>query len=113
MSVQARIELERRIVKQVLKSAIAQGYEVSAYYDLGCSEEAVSKTTDTAKLMSELFATDEQAIVLHKPNQTAPTIGWVQFVYGNDGYDVIHDHSANENTETVLQAALALADKYA
>ena len=40
-------------------------------------------------------------------------LGWVWFVYGNDGYDVISDYTANEKIEALMVNVNKLADKYA
>lgn len=106
--VKFRRKVEYAIVEKVIECCIDAGYHVKAFYDLGCDEEATNKTQDLEKLMGEMFATDEQAIeVWVKDADTR--LGWVQFVYGNDGFDVIHDHTTNLD-ETIKPACL-LASK--
>ena len=49
-----------------------------------------------------MFSTDEDTLVLHVKEsgdeyslKIYKRIGWAQFTYGNDGYDVLSDHTAN------------------
>ena len=99
-----RQQLEVRIVKAVVREALKQGYSLSV--DDG--EEHHAYTTDQQTLYKQLMETDEDYLHLLKD---ATHVGWIRFVYGNDGWDVICDYSANDATESVLIPANKIADK--
>jgi len=111
MSVKLRQELERRIVTQVIESALAAGYQLSV--DDG-EEITVKRSIDKEKVLTAMFTTDEDRLWFHKPEDKGTVdarFGWVYFIYGNDGYDVVNDYTTN--LEEVMKEANALADKYA
>jgi hypothetical protein len=106
MNVSTRKEMERAIVQQVVASALAAGYALSV--NNGGDEPEISPTTDQKLVMDTLFATDDEHLLFIKDGRE---VGWVYFVYGNDGWDVINDYTTN--LESVLEQADALADQYA
>lgn len=110
MSIKLRQELERRIVEQVIDSALQAGYQLSV--DDG-EEITVRRSVDRGTILAAMFTTDEDRLIFHKTD-TKPfhgSDGWVFFVYGNDGYDVVNDYTTN--LEEVMTAANKLADDYA
>ena len=115
MNVNLRQKIERNIVEQVVRSAIEAGYELSV--DDG-EEITLKRSRDRAAVMKAMFTADEDTLWVHRPEDNDPTddghwrhgFGWVYFVYGNDGHDVICDHTTN--LEDLLKRASALADKY-
>ena len=61
-----------------------------------------------------MFTTDEDKLLFYKQEDIGTVnalYGWVFFVYGNDGYDVVNDYTIN--LESVMKEANELADKYA
>ena len=55
------------------------------------------------------MATDEETIFFNKgPHK----VGAVKLVYGNDGWDVIADHSISYEVHEILEPAFDLATKY-
>jgi hypothetical protein len=46
---------------------------------------------------------------LHRRFDTRRSFGWVRFIYGNDGWDVINDYTTN--LEPVIAGVNALAEK--
>lgn len=101
-----RLKMERAIVKQVIASLIDAEYEVQAFYDLSGDDVASPVTSDKDIAINNMFETNEASLQVFSKGIN---IGWVQFVYGNDGYDVIHDYTTN--LDTALQAALDICDK--
>jgi hypothetical protein len=110
MSVKLRQELERRIVTQVIDSALAAGYQLSV--DDG-EEITVKRSVNKEEILAAMFTTDEDRLHFSRPGDTNlnELSGWVYFVYGNDGYDVVNDYTTN--LEEVMKLANELADKYA
>ena len=103
MSVKLRQELERRIARTIIQDAIEQGYTL----DVNDSEETTLKgSTDVKAILKAMFTTDEDYLILHRGKEQ----GWIRFVYGNDGWDVVNDYTVN--LEDVMTSANKLADKY-
>jgi len=105
--VRARIAIETRIVKKTVADLLAKGYEL-AVHD---GEEWHKRTTDAAKLHKALMETDQDRLFVYKadgPKGRRDWFGWVFFVYGNDGWDVINDYTTN--LEADLTEVNALAD---
>jgi hypothetical protein len=54
-----------------------------------------------------MFKTDQEHIRVFRDNEQ---IGWVFFVYGNDGWDVVNDYTTN--LEFIMQCANKIADQH-
>ena len=69
--------------------------------DNGGDDEEQITCTDTKEVMASIRQTDEEHMFFVHPD--SPKMSWVFLVYGNDGYDVIADHSLslNEMIETL------------
>ncbi len=103
MLVEERQKIEREIVTAVVKSALENFYSV-AVYD---GETETKPSNDVEQVLAGMFATDEELLVIYDHKSQA---GWVSFVYGNDGYDVIHDYSLK--IDHILVEAQKIADRY-
>lgn len=110
MDIKQRQTLERRIVRAVANDALKQGYTVTVYDGQGPDTLALDKSTRLADIMAAIMSTDEDLMVFHKDGKRA---GVVYFVYGNDGYDVICDHTANDATYAIIKRADEIARKAA
>ena len=64
----------------------------------------VTRSTNSREILDAMMTTDEDFLLLHKGEGS----GWVRFVYGNSGWDVICDYTMD--LETVMAGASALAD---
>ena len=69
-------------------------------------EVTLKPTTDVGSILEAMFTSDEEYMFVHS-SDTGERVGFVRFIYGNDGWDVINDYSA------CLEQALAQADKLA
>ena len=105
MNLHKRQENERRIYSRIVKDAIASGFNVSVYDG---EEYALEHSTKYADIMAAGFSTDEDALVIYNGDQR---LGFVHLIYGNCGWDVIHNYTATDTIETLLAGANALADK--
>lgn len=103
--VRMRQAVEAKIVKAVVKEALRHGYSLRV--DDGERLHVITKTAQTA--LDALMETDEDTLFLYRGSQR---VGWVRFVYGNDGWDVISDYSANPETELVLIPANKISKRY-
>lgn len=107
MSVKMRQEVERKIAKAVIDSAIQAGY----YIDVDDREETVLRSSrDADAVLSAMFTTDEDKLYLSHQENDVSYEGWVYFVYGNDGWDVVNDYTTN--LEPIMTEANRLADYY-
>jgi hypothetical protein len=87
---QKRMATERSIATAVVKALLAAGFAIEV--DNGGDEPEVAKTTDKKAILKGLFLCDDERLYVYN-NERA--IGWVYFVYGNDGWDVINDYTVN------------------
>lgn len=92
-----RQDAEYAVISAFVKTALKAGHTLGVYD----GEELVLKYSSSYKsVMSAIMSTDEDYIFVYPVGaQSGPRIGWVRLVYGNDGPDVISDHSANLGNE--------------
>lgn len=120
MSVKMRIEVERKIVGQFIRDAIAAGYRLAVSLNRGYDiDEMVLGSRDYDKIMDEAFAGDDCHIFVQPADGpitehgTVVSLGYVYCVFGNDGWDVISDYADNDLIEGLLIGANVLSDQYA
>ena len=89
-----RLGIERRVVRRVVSDLLNAGYVLNVSYGEG--PELDSYTGNARTILAALQECDEE-VLLAVPAPETPDLphGWVLFVYGNDGYDVIADHTVN------------------
>ncbi len=107
-----RRRIEREICEAVVTDALAAGYGLSLQAD---GEEFEAPTFDGKAIMSTLMDVDDAYLILHQKPLPTTTLGtdsegWVRFVFGNSGYDVISDYTTN--LETLLARADSIANRY-
>ena len=107
MSLQERQAIERRIIERLVTDAIAAGFSVSV--DDG-GETTVDRSRNLDEIMAAVMTTDEDHIFFHQEGRKT-AFGWARLIYGNDGWDVIADHTDNEAMRTLVAGASALADQ--
>ena len=98
MSVKMRQEVERKIAAAVIADALVAGYVISV--DNG--DEETKPMADFQLIIDAMFMTDEDRLYIWKAGQR---FGWVSFIYGNDGWDVINDYTVN------LESIMGTANK--
>lgn len=97
--------VENQIIKRVIKDALAAGYDLTVFDG---EEFTLEHSRDAKAVFAALKTTDDDSLRFSKYGSA---VGFVHFVYGNDGFDVISDYSDNAKTEAILAGAIALADK--
>jgi hypothetical protein len=90
MSVKMRQEVERKIATAAIQSLLQAGFALSV--DNGGDEYELSHSTDQTAILKAMFLCDEDRLYVEKESKT---FGWIYFVYGNDGWDVISDYTVN------------------
>ncbi|EJG5711709.1 hypothetical protein NAE02_002514 [Salmonella enterica] len=106
MKVELRQMIERAIAREAIKGLLADDFKISVFDG---EQTTLKDSTDAAAIEAAMFTTDEDQ--LHVAHQHVDEKGWVLFIYGNDGHDVIADHTTN--LEMSLKGATELADKIA
>ena len=108
MNVETRQKIERQIARKTAKDLIAAGYSVAVFDG---EEIALEASTDVRAIMAAMFSTDEDYLFAMTPSEDGKMkrAGWVRFIYGNTGFDVINDYTTN--LETALTETNALADR--
>jgi hypothetical protein len=107
MSVRMRQEIERKIAIALINAAIKAGYKISV--NNGGEDNEIEPTTDAAKVLKAMFATDDEYLLFFK-GSAKQHFAWAWFVYGNDGYDVISDYTTN--IEHLMPEPNLIADYY-
>lgn len=108
MKVEQRQMIERAIAREAIRGLLADGFKVSVFD----GEETVLKDSiDPAAIVAAMFSTDEDQFHVQRGAGAGTEKGWVLFIYGNDGHDVIADNTVN--IEPSLKGATELADKIA
>jgi len=110
MDIKQRQTLERRIVRAVATDALKRGYTVTVDDGSGPDALALRQSSRLADIMAAIMSTDEDLISFYEHGKR---VGAVYFVYGNDGYDVICDHTANDAIYAVIKRADEIARKAA
>lgn len=93
-----RIAAEKMIAHFIVNRAISSGYSISVYD----GEEMVTKfNSDREAVKKFLFGTDEDTLIINSGKQG---LGRIELVYGNDGLDVVHDHSTHPAVMEIMKA---------
>lgn len=116
MNIETRQRIERQIVRQLVKDALAQGYRLAVSLERGYDvDEMLLGSTNVSEIMKAAFAGDEAHLFVQPAtgnvveNGQVISNGWVYIVLGNDGYDVISDYTTN--LESLLFDTSRLAER--
>lgn len=88
MSVKMRQIVEKEICTAVVDALLKAGFRISV--DNGDDETNAFSSKPT--IIKHMFLTDDERLYVYLAGKC---FGWVYFVYGNDGYDVISDYTIN------------------
>jgi hypothetical protein len=100
-----RVEIERAIVERLVSDALFfHGYSVS--HSDG-EALAVERSRDIRPIMAQLHSDDEESLTFHDAD--GHRVGAVSLVYGNGGYGVLADHTANDQMTALVAGAKRLA----
>lgn len=106
MSASLRIACEKKIAEFCIKALIKAGYSMKVFD----GEEVVTgKLKAPIKTLNAMFSTDEDILMVFKDDEPEQ-FGFVSFIYGNDGFDVIHDYSTN--LEPVMKSVCEYAETF-
>ena len=115
MEIENIARIENIIVKTIIQDALDLGYSIIHHNGEDDTisvkpEEDREKTVDA--IMQEVRQCDEEYLIFYDDRIKRRRVGEVFLVYGNDGYDVICDHTDNEEMDRILAGANELASKY-
>jgi hypothetical protein len=96
-----RIRIEGKIVGTVVREGLKRGWTVSVY---DSEEWTLKRSTDRLAIMDALFTTDMDTIRFRDAEDN--NMGFVFFVYGNSGYDVINDYAAGGPVEEMMEEVI-------
>jgi hypothetical protein len=101
--------VEKEIATAVVVALLNEGFTLAVDNGDNNGKEYEIVSRIATRVVTALFETDEAhlyAVKDHKP------IGWVYFVYGNDGWDVISDYTTNLTKFIESGAVATIVDKY-
>lgn len=111
--IRQRILVERAIIRRAVRDILAA--EDGAYCISVNDGEAwpVKRSRDLDTIMANIGQCDEESIRIRRVDSPAGTVssGNLYFVYGNDGWDVIADHTDSPLVHELLTGANELADE--
>lgn len=94
-----RINVERQIVERVVDNLLGAGFWL-AVNDQGGDDDIRPEVPTAVRelIFKELMETDDDFLAVYStPGEPLP-MGWVRFVYANDGWEVINDYTTNLDT---------------
>jgi hypothetical protein len=97
---------ERLIAKQCIADLLAAGFKITVNDG---EDDVLVLSTDPEAILKVMFSADEDQFYVTRTHEGKTQNGWVRFIYGNDGYDVIND--CPTNLEEVLTKTEALCDE--
>ena len=107
--IDARRAVERAIVEMVIDDALSLGYTIRI-------DEMQTRSTDKTVLLENIMAMDEDVLFFLRPctpeddvQSGFKRVGFAHFVYGNDGWDALADHTDNEIVRAIVSRANAHA----
>ena len=108
MTPERRGEIECEIVTKIVETALSKDLILEVRNG---ERSAEIRSNIREDILKKMFQTDMERIEFYTKLGGA-RLGWIYFVYGNDGYDVIVDYTSNELTESIIEFVQPLVDKY-
>jgi hypothetical protein len=97
-----RHEMEAAIVRNAVYELLDHGFLLCV--DNGGDDYEINRSDDGEAVLAELMNTDDDRLIAIRADKI---FGWVHFVYGNDGYDVICDMTISLEPYLLETEALA------
>lgn len=109
-AIRQRILIERAIIRRAVRDILAAhdgAYCISVYDG---EEFPVKRSRDFDKILAEVSQCDEESLIVRHADASGDKVGSIYLVYGNDGWDVIADHTDSPLMRELLTDANNLAD---
>ena len=94
--------MEARIVASCVYELLEHGFLLSV--DSSGDDYEINRSSDGEAVLSKLMKKPEERLIAIKDDNI---FGWVHFVYGNFGYDVICDMTVSLESYTVKTQAIS------
>ena len=101
-------QIEQKIVSLIIDSCFSSGYAVRIH-DGECWASSVYDTKE--EHLASIQNTDMESLVVFN-RDTRKRVGSIELVYGNDGYDVIQDHTDNIEINDILAEVFGWIDEH-
>ncbi len=88
----ARARIESEIAARAIDALLAAGFHLGL--SNGEDDLQLFPKSGRDEILDAMWKTDEEHLLVFRPGE-ASAFGWVFFVYGNDGWDVINDRTTN------------------
>jgi len=108
MTVETRIDIEKKIIRHMVELAIAKGWVVSVY---DSEEWTLESSKDIEAIMNAVMTTDEDLLRFYDKENTK-RIGTVYLVYGNSGWDVICDYTVSDMMEQFMEEVSKFSEAF-
>jgi hypothetical protein len=117
-------EVEEKIIRTIIEHALKDGHRLSVSYERGYdlpgdhNEGTIYNSDNAEEIFAACFACDDCMLFIHRKGEEAMiddrvnALGWIYFVLGNDGWDVISDYTSKLEKWRGMIAANAIADHY-
>ncbi len=99
-------EMEREIASLFIDTHLNAGHAISVFDG---EETVVHQSTDKTEILTAMFSTDQDTLLVWQKAIHWEWLGNAMFVYGNDGWDVIADY--HTSLTPWMEPIDALADK--
>ena len=99
-------QIEEVIVHSLVDHCLAAGYSLSV--DDGGDNLALEKSTSREEILDALMNTSQDTVLVY--DSQGKKLGFVDLVYGNEGWSVMSDWSMSINT--FLEPIHTLSEKY-
>lgn len=92
-----RQEVERKIITACVDALLQAGFTLSVSdYDDDDKEIENPITDSSDKSLDTITQWDDCYLWVHHADDASDeSFGWIRFIYGNDGWDVINDYTVN------------------
>ena len=89
------VKKRQALEKRIFKSCVNELLKDERNFSLGVNdgeEIVIEHSRDAKVIFKAAFSTDEDFLLVYIDGKIIPS-GWVRFVYGNSGWDVICDYT--------------------
>lgn len=113
-AIRQRVLIERAIVRRAVRDILAAADGGYCMTITNSESVELARSRDLDKIMDNIGQCDEETIVVkHATNDgvLGGKLGSIYLVYGNDGWDVICDHTDSRVMHELLEDAKKLAEE--
>lgn len=102
MNVEKRLEIERKVIRHLIRTMKKHGWIISYINDGGEEDENIVSPNESEAL-DAVFSVDESTIAFRKQVGKKGVTCFVQIILGNDGWDCISDYTFTDEFEKIMR----------